>query len=238
MRGADLIKINATLSEYVRASGGQCAPELTFEAMEAVCRVAHDNGRRVAAHCHGGPGVQAALNAGVDTFEHGRFLTDELLDRLAEGGRFLVPTLSPEARRVALDETPADPALTRWLDMATAAMYDTVARAHARGVSIVAGTDAGMPHVRHGDLAFEMIHLAEAGLSNQAVIAAATSVAAAALGIDDRVGAVKPDMAADLLLIDGDPLTDLAVLDDPANVQVVMQAGRITVDRRRGKSEQ
>ncbi len=237
MRGADLIKINATLSEYVRASGGQCAPELTFEAMQAICRVAHDNGRRVAAHCHGGPGVQAAFDAGVDTFEHGRFLTDELLDRLAEGGRFLVPTLSPEARRVALDETPADPALTRWLDMATAAMYDTVARAHARGVSIVAGTDAGMPHVRHGDLAFEMIHLAAAGLSNQAVIASATSVAAAALGIDDRVGAVRPGMTADLLLVDGNPLADMAVLDDPAKIKVVLQGERITVDRRAGEAK-
>ena len=158
-----------------------------------------------------------------------------MLDQLAEGGRFLVPTLSPEARRVALGEAPTDPALARWLDMATDAMYDTVARAQARGVRIVAGTDAGMPHVRHGDLAFEMIHLAEAGLSRQAAIGAATSVAAAALGIDDRVGSVAPGKLADLLLIDGNPLADLAVLDDPANIKAIFQAGRITVDRRKSE---
>ena len=232
-RGADLIKINATLSEYVRAAGGQCSPELTFEAMAAICEVAHHTGRKVAAHCHGGPGVQAALEAGVDTFEHGRFLTDELLDEMARRERFLVPTLSPEARRVALDEAPTDPALVRWLDMATDAMYETVARAQARGVRIVAGTDAGMPHVRHGDLPFELVHLAQAGLSNLAAVEAATRVAAQALGIDDSVGCISPGYVADLLLVDGDPLADLALLEDPANISAVFQGGRATVDRRR-----
>lgn len=100
MRGADLLKLNATLSEYVRASGGQCSPEMTEETMQAICTIAHDTGRKVAAHCHGGPGVTAALNAGVDTFEHGRFLSDEQMERMAAEDRFLVPTLSPEARRV------------------------------------------------------------------------------------------------------------------------------------------
>ncbi len=231
-RGADLIKINATLSEYVRASGGQCSPELTFKAMAAICEVAHNNGRKVAAHCHGGPGVQAALEAGVDTFEHGRFLTDELLDEMARRERFLVPTLSPEARRVALDEAPSDPALTRWLDMATDAMYETVERARDRGVRIVAGTDAGMPHVRHGDLPFELVHLAKAGLSNLAAIEAATYVAAQALGVDDCVGCVASGYVADLLLVAGDPLVNLATLEDPANIRAVLQGGQMTVDRR------
>lgn len=232
LRGADLIKINATLSEYVRAAGGQCAPEMTYETMAAICQVAHNNGRKVAAHCHGGRGVQDAINAGVDTFEHGRFLTDELLDQLAERGRFLIPTLSPEARRAELGDIPEEPALLRWTTMATDAMYDTVARAHARGVQIAAGTDAGMPHVRHGDLAFEMIHLAEADLPHQAVIEAATSVAATALGIENVTGAVAAGLAADLLLVDGDPLRDIGILNDPARIKAVLQGGRVTVDRR------
>jgi imidazolonepropionase-like amidohydrolase len=232
MRGADLIKINATLSEYVRASGGQCSPEMTLDTMAAICEVAHNNGRKVAAHCHGGAGVQAALAAGVDTFEHGRFLTDALLDEIAEKERYLVPTLSPEARRVELGETPEDPALVRWLDMATEAMYDTVARAWARGVQIVAGTDAGMPHVRHGDLPFEMVHLAKAGLTNLAVIESATRVAAKALGIDDLVGQVAAGCMADLLFVDGDPVAALAILEDPTRIKAVIQAGQVSVDRR------
>ena len=234
MRGADLIKINATLSEYVRGSGGQCSPELTFAAMQAVCQVAHSTHRKVAAHCHGGPGVQSALDAGVDTFEHGRFLTDEQLDQMAEQDRFLVPTLSPEARRVEMGETSCDPALARWMGMATDAMYETVARAAARGVQVVAGTDAGMPHVRHGDLAFEMLHLAHAGLSNSAAVEAATRVAAAALGIGDLVGQIAPGFCADLILVEGDPLAELDVLDDPTRIVGVMQGGKLTVDRRKG----
>jgi imidazolonepropionase-like amidohydrolase len=188
MRGADLLKLNATLSEYVRASGGQCSPEMTEETMRVICTIAHDTGRKVAAHCHGGPGVTAALNAGVDTFEHGRFLSDEQLARMAAEDRFLVPTLSPEARRVEAGDAPTDPATRRWYAMATSAMYTTVKRAYEHGVPIVAGTDAGMPYVVHGGIGFEMAHLAQAGLPAAAVLAAATRVAANALGIGHEVG--------------------------------------------------
>lgn len=232
MRGADLIKINATLSEYVRALGGQCSPEMTLETMRAICEVAHGVGRKVAAHCHGGPGVQVAIEAGVDTFEHGRFLTDRHLEQMAVGGRFLVPTLSPEAQSVANDAPPKDAATRRWYEQAIGAMYDSVDRAHAAGVRVVAGTDAGMPYVYHGSLAFEMVHLAKAGLSHRAVIAAATRVAAQCLGIDDRVGQIAPGFVADLLLVQGDPLADLSVLEQRENIRAVFQSGRITVDRR------
>ncbi len=232
MRGADVLKLNATLSEYVRALGGTCSPELTFEAMQAICEVAHNAGRKVAAHCHGGPGVSAALAAGVDTFEHGRFLSDEQLDEMAAGGRFLVPTLSPEAQSVANNAPPKDAATRKWYTLATEAMYRTVENAHRRGVAVVAGTDAGMPYVYHGSLAFEMKHLAQAGLSNQAVIAAATRVAAAALGLGDEIGQIAPGFCADLLILDGDPLQSLDVLDQPASLVAVLQKGEISVERR------
>jgi imidazolonepropionase-like amidohydrolase len=231
MRGADLLKLNATLSEYVRASGGQCSPELTFECMRVICEIAHNTGRKVAAHCHGGPGVQAAIDAGVDTFEHGRFLTDQHLDQMAEKGRFLVPTLSPEAWRVAKNDPPTDPATRRWYATATEVMYDSVARAHQRGVRVAAGTDAGMPYVFHGSLAFEMEHLARAGLSNLDVVAAATRVSAQALGMEETVGQVQPGFCADLLVVDGDPVRDLAILQRAEAIKLVMQHGRVTAER-------
>jgi imidazolonepropionase-like amidohydrolase len=232
MRGADVLKLNATLSEYVRASGGQCSPELTYAAMAAVCEVAHNTGRKVAAHCHGGPGVQAALDAGVDTFEHGRFISEELYTQMVEKGRFVVPTLSPEARRVQCNDPPGDPATARWYAMATEAMYASVARAHACGVPVVAGSDAGMPYVVHGGIGFEIAHLAQADLNNQTVLAAATSVAADALGLGDQIGHVAPDFMADLVVVDGDPLQDLTVLQRPEKIVMVIQAGRVVVDRR------
>lgn len=231
MRGADLLKLNATLSEYVRARGGQCSPEMTEATMAAICTIAHDTGRKVAAHCHGGPGVTMALNAGVDTFEHGRFLSDEQLARMAAEDRFLVPTLSPEARRIEANDPPSDLATKRWYAMATEAMYKTVARAQEHGVPIVAGTDAGMPYVVHGGLAFELLHLAEAGLSCTAVLAAATRVAAHALGLEGTIGQVRVGYAADLLLVDGDPSSDLRLLQRPACIKLVLQSGDLCVNR-------
>jgi imidazolonepropionase-like amidohydrolase len=122
--------------------------------------------------------------------------------------------------------------------MATEAMYDTVNRAHRLGVKVAAGTDVGMPHVRHGDLAYEMVHMAKAGMSNMAVIGAATRVAAEACGLDGMLGEVREGRAADLIVVDGNPLDDLSVLQRKERISVVMQAGRLAVDRRKsGASE-
>lgn len=232
MRGADVIKLNATLSEYVRASGGTCSQELSFEAMRAICEVAHSTGRNVAAHCHGGPGVQAALDAGVDTFEHGRFLSDDLLDQMAERDVYLVPTISPEARRVDAHDPPQDPDDRRWYDKATTAMYQTVQRAYERGVNIVAGSDAAMPYVRHGEIAYEIYQLTQAGLSNGDALAAATRVAANALGINDVVGQVRAGYAADLIIVDGNPVRDVRCLQQREAILTVLQAGEAIVNRR------
>lgn len=227
MRGADVLKVNATLSEYVRAAGGQCSPELQPESLRAVCEVAHDTGRRVATHCHGGPGVKAALEAGVDTLEHGRFLTDELMDLMVAKGTCLVPTLSPEARRVESGITPGDAAERRWYEMATEVMEATVLRAHERGVSIVAGSDAGMPLVRHGEVAFEVAQLAKSGLPNMTALAAATRVAALALGLGEEIGQVRRGYCADLVVVNGDPERDPKVLQNPDAIESVVRAGRV-----------
>jgi imidazolonepropionase-like amidohydrolase len=85
---ADHIKINATLSEHVSERGEICSPEMTREMMEAICQVAHWAGRKVAAHCHGGEGARNAILAGVDSLEHGAWLTETDLDLMAEAGAF------------------------------------------------------------------------------------------------------------------------------------------------------
>ena len=236
MRGADVIKINATLSEYVRALGGECSQEMTFEVMQAICEVAHSVSRRVGAHCHGGPGVKAALEAGIDTFEHGRFLTDELLDEIAERGRFLVPTISPEARTKDAGVERGDAALRIWIAKAEAAMYDTVGRAYRRGVKIAAGSDAGMPRVQHGEVAYEVEQLVTAGLSAADALAAATRVAADALGLAKKTGQIKTGLRADLIAVDGDPLQDMTLLQEITNIKLVIKDGRVAIDRRNNHS--
>ena len=222
---ADLIKVNVTLSEHVRARGGQCSPEMTEEMLVAVCNEAHQAHRLVAGHCHGGIGVDWAIEAGVDTFEHGRFLTDKQLSALADNNRSLVPTLSPEARRSELSEPPSDPALARWSAMATDVMYDTVYRAANLGVNIVAGTDAGMPHVRHGTISYEIKHLAIAGLSNIDALCTATSNAAKALGLEDKIGRLRTGHFGDVIFVDGDPWEDLEILLKRDNIKKVLRHG-------------
>ena len=230
--GVDFIKINATLSELVRPLGGLCSPEMTLETMAAICETAHAHGRRVAAHCHGGVGVTWALEAGVDVLEHGRFLTDEQLDTMAAKGVFLCPTLSPEAKAHDLGLVPADPHLARWQNRAREGMYETVGRARRAGVTIVNGSDAAMPGVRHGEGgAYELAQLVRAGLSPMEAVIAATSAAARCLGVQNEIGTVEPGKLADLVLVDGDPLERIEVLQDLERVVLVIKGGRIAANR-------
>ena len=113
--------------------------------------------------------------------------------------------------------------------MATEVMESTVLRAYEHGVSIVAGSDAGMPLVRHGEISYEIVQLAKCGLPNLEALAAGTSVAAEALGLGTEVGRVKPGFAADLILVDGDPSKDLSVLQSPMSIQAVVRSGRVLV---------
>jgi imidazolonepropionase-like amidohydrolase len=231
--GVDFIKINATLSELVRPLGGLCSPEMTLETMQAICEVAHDHGRKVAAHCHGGKGVTWALQAGVDVLEHGRFLTDEQMGIMVDQGTFLCPTLSPEARAHDLGLRPADPSLVAWQDRARSVMYETVNRAHRAGITIVSGSDAAMPGVTHGHGgAYEIAELVKAGLPPMDAIVAATSAAARCLDFDKDIGTVEAGKYADFVLVDGDPLADISVLQDLTRVPVVIKGGRIAFDRR------
>ena len=230
----DFIKMNATMSELVRRRGGLYSPEMTLETMRAICEVAHGHGRKVAAHCHGGIGVDWALEAGVDELEHGRFLTDEQLEKMVEAGTFLCPTLSPEARAHELGLRAADPHLAAWQERARSVMYDTVGRARGAGVTIVNGSDAAMPGVTHGHGgAYEMAQLVKAGLTPMEAIVAATNAAARCLDMAAQVGSIEAGKLADLVFVDGDPLEYIDILQDLARVPLVLKGGRVVADRRR-----
>lgn len=235
-RGADLLKLNATMSTYISETDTIVNyPELPFASMKAICDVAHGAERMVAAHCNGGGiGIDMGRDAGVDTFEHCRFLTEPQMERMVELERFLIPTLSPEARMVdtgfKYPSAGEEGDTQRWMEIATEAMYDTVAKAHAKGVQIAAGTDVGMPNVPHGSVAYEMAHLAHAGLSTMDAIATGTRTAAAACGLADKIGQLRAGYLADLLVIDGDPLDDLGVLQKVEAIQFVIQRGNVVFD--------
>lgn len=227
--GVDHIKINATMSETVRQYGELCAQEMTYDTMAAICEVAHAHFRPVSAHCHGGPGVDDAIRAGVDSLEHGRFLTREQLEVMKEQGIALVPTLCPEGRAIAKGQSHMGSRDVdwAWTVKANNAMYSTVALAHEVGVEIGAGSDASMPLVRHGENAFELELLVRAGLTPSDALLSATSIAARILCIEEDVGTIEPGKIADIVIVEGNPLDDIRLLQDRQNIRAVLQSGKL-----------
>ncbi|HZR95596.1 MAG TPA: amidohydrolase family protein [Gaiellaceae bacterium] len=222
-RGADYVKLMATGARSVEREDPEPA-QLTREEIEAVVDEAHRLGVRVAAHAEGLEGTRFAVEAGVDTVEHGLSLHREprLLELMAERGIVLVPTLSTFhdlAERFTGDFPVSLVELAkRQLDEA----YRTLTAAAAAGVVLAMGHDSGPP----GANAIELVRMAEGGLGAAAAVRAATRGSAAALGLAD-VGAVEPGFAADLVVLDGDPLADVRMLVDRSRIRLVVRAGRV-----------
>jgi imidazolonepropionase-like amidohydrolase len=231
----DFIKINATLTEHVRRYQGYCAPEMTRETLEAIFEEAHWHGRKVTAHCYGGDGATWAIEAGIDGIEHGFYLTDAHLEMMAEKGTVLCPTLSVVGRfrEMGQKALPAGAAnLEAWRKKAIANAWEMVRRAKRIGVTIIAGTDAAMPYVRHGTNAYELEMLVEAGLTPMEAIVSATGAAARAIAMDG-VGTLEAGKFADLVCVEGDPLADIKILQDLNKLPLVIKGGQTVADRRR-----
>jgi imidazolonepropionase-like amidohydrolase len=161
------------------------------------------------------------LRGGVSSIEHGYLIDDEGIDLMLEKGAFLVPTLS--TFHVAREHfTPA--AYAKKMRMAEAAT-ERLSEAVRRGVQVALGTDSGV--VAHGQNLKELGYMTKLGLSPLEAIRAGTLNAAGLLGLDETLGTVEPGKTADLVVCDGDPVADIDVLGDPANIVLVMQEGRL-----------
>jgi imidazolonepropionase-like amidohydrolase len=174
--------------------------------------------RKVAVHAGTPEGMRRAIEAGVDTIEHGDGGTLELFRLMKARGIALCPTLAATdaiARYRGWNGQAPEPAAVKDKRAAFAA-------ALASGVTICMGGDVGV--FAHGDNAREMVLMAQWGMKAQAVLAAATSVNARVFGLDDRLGAIRPGLLADLVAVDGDPTADMALL---RRVRMVMKNGRI-----------
>ncbi|HEY6481400.1 MAG TPA: amidohydrolase family protein [Streptosporangiaceae bacterium] len=222
--GAHFIKAMATggvLTPGVEADHSG----LSHEELLAVARTAHESGRRTATHAIGGTGIKNALRAGIDSIEHGFHLDDEALELAVDQGTFLVPTLvAIESILDHAEDGVMPDFVVRKARREAGAHHEAFARAVAAGVNIAAGTDAGTPFNLHSDLPRELALMVRLGMSPGRAIAAATSQAAANLGVRDSVGTVEAGKVADLLLVDGDPTADIGAL---TQVAAVMRAGRL-----------
>ena len=225
--GADVVKIVASEAAMLTTTGHEPGrmvfgrPELTEDEIRAIVDVAHDRGRRVMAHAQDTQSVIRCARAGVDSIEHAWLADREAIEVMAELGTTLVPTLIvTDVNRTLSGLTPEQ---RERQDLIEERHRASCAAAIELGVPVVTGTDTGEPGVT-ADLVWREVALVRAhGASPMGAIQAATSTAARLLGIDDRVGSIAPGMQADLILVDGDPLEDLATLASPA---IVVQAGR------------
>jgi imidazolonepropionase-like amidohydrolase len=218
--GADFVKIMTTGARTVELEDPHPA-QVTREELATLVDEAHRLGFRVAAHCEGLPGTELAVEEGVDTIEHGMHLhrRPDLLEQLAARGGVLVPTLS-FLHHVAEDGC--------WVELLeeqgaenVAAAHETLGAARRAGVRLAMGFDS--PDVDRA--ASELVRMVEHGLPPHEALAAATSGGAYALGIDDQVGVVANGRLADLLVVDGDPVSEPGVLLDPARIWLVLRNG-------------
>ena len=226
--GADAIKTATTGGASSSAGLGPKDMLMTRGELEALVDEAHSLGRRVMCHALVGPGLRAAIEAGVDSIEHGAYLDEDpdLLGMMAERNVFYVPTFSvylyhgergtPHGRARVADLTPHH--------------RESLRLAIEMGVKVVAGTDAG--GWVHGNNAQEISCLVDNGMSPMQAIVAATGHGAQCLGMDADIGTLAPGKKADLILVDGDPLSDVSILEQGKSVKMVMKDGRIYVDRR------
>jgi imidazolonepropionase-like amidohydrolase len=226
--GADVIKLLAT--------GGVMTPgvdptsaQLTIDELRAGVTEAHKARRKAAAHAQAEDGIALCLEAGIDTIEHGIFLTEVLAARMAAQATALVATLvAPHA----IVEGGIAAGIPEFAVKKSAAVRDrhleSFRLAMRAGVRIAAGTDAGTPLNPHGTIVPELMLMAGAGMAPLEVIRAATSVAAAVIGLDHETGRVAPGLAADLLAVEGNPAESLKALDA---VRLVIADGRTVVNR-------
>ena len=218
--GAQVIKFAATGGVLSNVAGG-LGQQMTSDEMRAIVETAHSFGRKVAVHAHAKEGVRAAVEAGADTIDHGTFLDDETIALMKQRGTWLVPTmLAPQTALAAARAGKLPPATIPKAEEAAAAAIDSHKRAIRAGVRIAFGTDTGVS--RHGLNAQEFALMVGAGMTPMAAIKAATIDAADALGRKDQIGSIEPGKWADIIAVNGDPLTDVRRLE---TVDFVMRRG-------------
>jgi imidazolonepropionase-like amidohydrolase len=215
--GADWIKVYADRSYFVQKDGTLSSiPTFTAEEMKAIVDEAHRLRHKVAAHAMARPGLENALNAGVDSIEHGIAIPDDLLDLMVARGVYLCPTLT----------------VTQYVAPGRGGIWakipdyhrDSFQRALRKGVKIAFGTDAGGFPWDAVNEAKEFEYETRYGMTPMQAIQSATRVAAELLGMSDRMGTLETGKFADIVAVPGNPLQDITTLQ---RVGFVMKNGEI-----------
>ena len=221
--GANLIKLTATGGVLSLATNGQ-NPQFMADELKAVVDTAKDYGMKVTVHAHGKDGMLRAIAAGVDSIEHGTYMDAEVMAAMKQAGVYYVPTITAGE---SVAERAAIPGYFPAVVQPKAAaigpkIQSTFAAAYKAGVKIAFGTDAGV--FDHGENYREFGYMVEAGMPPLEAIRSATFEAATLLGTIDDFGTLEVGKRADVVAVEGDPLTDISRL---AEINLVIKDGVI-----------
>jgi len=235
--GADWIKLMASAG---LASPGDTpvigAPQLTTDEIRAACDEAHKLGRRVCAHAIGTESIKNAVMGGVDTIEHGTMMDEEAIRMIKEKNRFVifgsikgVKLIQTRGVEEGVPEHIVKKAKTA---ISYKEMQQKCLHLAKAGVKVAPGSDAGCPLNIHGENAQELEMWVEAGFSPMETMVATTKTASEALGVNDRLGTVELGKLADIVIIDGNPLDNISVLQVKHRIRMVLKGGEIVIDRK------
>jgi imidazolonepropionase-like amidohydrolase len=180
-----------------------------------------------AAHAHGNEGIYRAVSAGIDTVEHGSFITEETAELMVDKGTYLVPThraahglTSPETYKMM------PPEIQTKIDLTLEGMVNNHKMAFEKGVKIALGTDSGTPGNHHGTTAQEItLMVKEVGMTPIQAIQSATIEAAKAIKLSEITGSIETGKFADLVVVNGNPTDDVSILENRENLEYVIRDG-------------
>ncbi len=229
--GADWIKL-CTSGGVLSTADDPSSPQFTVEEISAAVYEASTHFKRCMAHAQSTQGIKNALVAGIASIEHGIWLDDEAIEMMKTKGVYLVPTLVAPRDVIAFAEANAGALPEVVVNKARAVVADhsaSIRKAIQAGVKIAMGTDSGVgPHGRN---ARELGLMVEHGMTPMQSIIATTRSAAELLHLDKHVGTLEAGKFADVLIVDGDPLANIRVVEDADKIALVMKAGQIAKSR-------
>lgn len=229
--GADNVKLIASGGILTRGTDiGN--PQFTVAEMRSAVEEAHAAAKTANAHAHGAEGIKRAAAAGVNSIEHCYFIDPEGIDMMLARSTVLVAT-SAAVRNVVSYGVAAGipPHIAEKAESAIHAHVSGFKAAHKAGVRLAMGTNSGVPFTRHGNNLDELQHLVEMGLSPQEAIRVATLDSARLLKLDDCIGSLDEDKNADLVVVDGNPMEDVAALRAHEKIRRVVLNGQTVLDR-------
>jgi imidazolonepropionase-like amidohydrolase len=223
--GVDWIKMFGSTGSYEDVTQNQT---FTYEEMKAAVDTAHALGKPIAIHTYGPAGARDAVRAGADSIEHATDMDDATIQEMARKGTWYVPTIDHNRYYAEhADEYGFAPGSVQRLNEFVTRNLETARKAIKAGVKFAMGSDA--VYTMFGENTRELGWFVKAGMSPAQALTAATSNGAAMLGMETSLGAVASGYFADLVAVEGDPLTDVTAVID--RVRWVMKGGRVVVDR-------